>query len=119
MSGAKNDSFMKAFLPGLVLGIVIGAVAGATLPTLLSRPSPGSVKGTGTTDHRRMDDRESRTPVGPQTGDAPVDPTQPTGDQPAGETPTGEQPTGEHPMGDQPATPPTGDTPADPPGRSA
>ncbi|MBX3364913.1 MAG: hypothetical protein KF866_09125 [Phycisphaeraceae bacterium] len=40
-SGAKPDSFIKAFLPGLVLGVVIGAVAGATLPTMLSqRPGP-------------------------------------------------------------------------------
>lgn len=94
MSEAKNDSFMKAFLPGLVLGIVIGAVAGATLPTLLGKPSAGPIKGTGKAGDRTAAERDSRTPVGPQKSDPQEDPDAPQGGQPDPDTPVQDPPEG-------------------------
>ncbi len=32
----KNNSFVKAFLPGLVIGLIVGGITGAVLPELFT-----------------------------------------------------------------------------------
>jgi hypothetical protein len=53
-----NNTFIKAFLPGLVIGVIVGASAAVLLPETLNRPSAAqgaSTTHTGTTtrDHER------------------------------------------------------------------
>ena len=44
----NNNTFVKAFLPGLVIGLIVGGIAGAVLPELFT-PSklPDHAPGTG------------------------------------------------------------------------
>jgi hypothetical protein len=42
----NNNSFVKAFLPGLVIGLIVGGIAGAVLPELFT-PSKVSTHKTG------------------------------------------------------------------------
>jgi len=44
----NNNSFVKAFLPGLVIGLIVGGIAGAVLPELFTPTKlPSNTKGSG------------------------------------------------------------------------
>ncbi len=50
----NNNSFVKAFLPGLVIGLIVGGITGAVLPELFTPTKvPSHSRGAGTSSGDR------------------------------------------------------------------
>lgn len=74
-----NNSFVRAFLPGLVVGLVVGGIAGAVLPELLAanpmviNGAAGNGAGAGQRDGRDAESPDLPVPAEIPENEQPID----------------------------------------------